>query len=77
MKIAARPIGRGRTQARPGPCWNCWLSMSPRSGGSDRKRRIEHMIAINEQLGYTVAGTGRDRELDLADRTGADRPAQS
>jgi len=24
-----------------------------------------HMIAINEQLGYTVAGTGRDWELDL------------
>jgi len=28
-----------------------------------------HMIAINEQLGFTVAGVGRDWELDIADQS--------
>jgi GNAT superfamily N-acetyltransferase len=30
-----------------------------------------HMIAINEQLGFTVTGAGRDWELDLADESAA------
>ena len=30
-----------------------------------------HMIAINEQLGFTIAGVSRDWELDLAEQLGA------
>ena len=39
-----------------------------------------HMIAINEQLGFTVSGTGRDWELTIADDpagAGSVVPAQS